>query len=257
MIGILDSGNGGLSVLNEVCKLLPQESILYVGDTAWCPYGEKSYAQILERVDKLIHFLIRQGATLIVIACNSATIACITQLRERFTIPIVGMEPGIKPAVQQSQTKRIGIFATKASLTGEKFHKLISTHASKATVYTQACPKFVTLVEQGILSGSETHEAIHLYAKPMIENKVDTIVLGCSHYPFLKGEIHRLYPHITLIDTGEAIAKQVKRLYAPSLSPQEQKKISFFTSGNPINKPNLLRTLCPQISSPHIEHISI
>ncbi len=250
MIGVLDSGLGGLSVLNEIHKLLPHHSFHYIADSAWCPYGSKSYDQIQARVTTLVDYLLDQGAEIIVIACNSATIACVEFLRANYLVPIVGMEPGVKPAAKLSHNGIIGVFATEASLAGEKFHRLVSTHAQGVQVITQPCPDFVTLVEQGQLEGEAVNEAIHCYMKPLI--KADTIVLGCTHYPFLKRTISEFYPEKTLIDTGEAVAQQVARKYA--LSPKETASYRFQTSGNPERATTLLKTLCPQIPEAQFQH---
>ena len=211
MIGILDSGLGGLSVLNEIQMLLPHESLIYFGDSAWCPYGTKTYPEIQERVSIIVDLLIERGAEIIVIACNSATIACVEHLRSVYPIPIIGMEPGVKPAAQITETGNIGVFATEASLAGEKFHRLLSSHAKGVKVITQPCPDFVTLVERGILEGLEVEKAIHQYMRPLIAENVDTVVLGCTHYPFLKMSLLKLYPNLKVIDTGQAVARQVQR----------------------------------------------
>ncbi len=243
MIGILDSGLGGLSVLNEIHRILPQYSLHYIADSAWCPYGSKSYEQIQERVTLLVDYLISQGAEIIVIACNSATIACVEYLRAIYPLPIVGMVPGVKPAVKLSQNGIIGVFATEASLAGEKFHRLVSTHAHDVQVITHPCPDFVTLVEAGQLEGNNTDEAIHRYMQPMTE--ADTIVLGCTHYPFLKKRIASLYPHKQLVDTGEAVAEQVERRL-DTIAPTKA-TFTFQTSGDPAQATQALSTLCPAI----------
>ena len=242
MIGILDSGLGGLSVLNEIHRLLPQHSTHYLADSAWCPYGNKSYEQIQERVTTLVDYLLSQGAEIIVIACNSATIACVEYLRANYLVPIVGMEPGVKPAAQASKNGIIGVLATEASLAGEKFHRLLSNHAKGVQVITHPCPDFVTLVEGGELSGSEVDKAIKLYMAPISD--ADTVVLGCTHYPFLKESIARLYPEKTLIDTGAAVAQQVARKV--QLAEDAQPKHTFQTSGDSKQATELLESLCPQ-----------
>ena len=245
MIGILDSGLGGLSVLNDINHLMPKQSLCYVGDSASCPYGSKSYEKIQERVTTIVDFLISQGAEIIVIACNSATIACVEALRSVYPIPIIGMEPGVKPAAQITKTGKIGVFATEVSLAGAKFHKLVSNHAQGVEVITQPCPKFVTLVEKGSLRGNNVESAIREYTEPMLARNVDTIVLGCTHYPFLKPEIERLYPNLQIIDTGKAVAKQTGRK-TRDLTESIETSHSFFTSSNSAEASELLYKLSPQ-----------
>jgi glutamate racemase len=262
-IGILDSGVGGLSVLLEIIKLLPQTEINYIGDSSWCPYGTKSPGEILNRVTKLSQYLIQQGACIIVIACNSATIHAIEAVRKKFDIPFVGMEPAIKPASNATRSNIIGVLATEASIAGEKFHHLIHTHApaSKIKVITQPCPKFVELVEAGILSGSEVDSAIAEYTTPMLEAGADTLVLGCTHYPFLKDSIQRLVGNeITIIDTGAAVAKRTQSLlpeYEKQISNRNG-KINIHTTGNLELLETIFPSLCPNlISNAQLNHLSI
>ncbi len=249
-IGILDSGVGGLSVLLEIRKLLPNVAIDYIGDSAWCPYGTKSPEQIQERVITLSKHLIANGADLIVIACNSATIHAVEAVREKFTIPFVGMEPAVKPAAAATTTGNIGILATEASIAGEKFHHLLHTHAppSKIKVITQPCPKFVDLVEAGNLTGSEVDVAITEYTQPMLDAGADTLVLGCTHYPFLRKSIQALVgSEITLIDTGAAVAKRTKSLLAETTSPSNE--INIFTTGPLETLQTIFPTLCPELDN--------
>ncbi len=249
-IGILDSGVGGLSVLLEIRKLLPNVAIDYIGDSAWCPYGTKSPEEIQQRVIKLSKHLIAQGATLIVIACNSATIHAVEAAREKFSIPFVGMEPAVKTAAATTTTGNIGILATEASIAGEKFHHLLHTHAppSKIKVITHPCPKFVDLVEAGTLSGSEVDAAITEYTQPMLEAGADTLVLGCTHYPFLRNAIQsQVGDTITLIDTGKAVAKRTASLLTERDS--ESNRINIFTTGALNTLVDILPKLCPHLDS--------
>jgi len=252
MIGILDSGLGGLSVLNEIHRLLPNYSTHYLADSAWCPYGNKSYTQIQSRVTTLVDYLIEQGADIIVIACNSATIACVEYLRANYLIPIVGMEPGVKPAAKLSKNGTIGVMATEASLAGEKFHRLVSNHAQGVHVITQPCPNFVTLVEKGEFDTPSVDTAIRQYMAPMIE--ADTIVLGCTHYPFLKPRIEALYPDKNIIDTGTAVAQQVvRKVPSNSSAPTTH---TFQTSADPDYTTKLLTLLSPQFSNLQFKELS-
>lgn len=247
MIGVIDSGVGGLSVLREMQAWMPGHSFCYIGDSAWCPYGSKSYDDIQARVFALSDWLITKGAEMIVIACNSATIAAVEALRATYPIQFIGMEPGVKPASEVTTTHTIGVLATQASLSGEKFHRLVNTHALDLRVITQPCPKFTELVEQGLLEGPEVSAAIHEYTDEMICEGVDTIILGCTHYPFLKAALVETLPkHIKLIDTAHAVAKQVKK-FRPVVSSHP--RIHIFTTGPIEALEALLPKLCPELKA--------
>lgn len=251
-IGILDSGVGGLSVLLEITKLLPNVDIDYIGDSSWCPYGNKSPAEIQQRVMLLSKHLIDNHADLIVIACNSATIHAVEEVRTQFTTPIVGMEPAVKPAAKATRSNIIGILATEASIAGEKFHHLIHTHAppSKIKVITHPCPKFVELVESGNLTGPEVDSAIEQYARPMLDQGADTLVLGCTHYPFLRESIQEIVGNkITLIDTGVAVAKRTSKLLQDLSIPESnrQPRINIFTTGDIDLLRDIFPSLCPNL----------
>ncbi len=212
-IGILDSGVGGLSVLREIRVRLPAIRIHYVGDSAWCPYGTKSPELIRERTSRIVSHLESCGAGLVVIACNSATIHAVDWLRSVHRFPFVGMEPGVKPACALTRSGVIGVLATEASIAGEKFVDLVHRTAQGVTVVTRPCPRFVELVEEGILSGPELDDTIDEYLGPILARGADVIVLGCTHYPFLRHAIEsRIPPGISVIDTGEAVARRVESL---------------------------------------------
>lgn len=247
MIGVLDSGVGGFSVLREIRALLPDQDITYIGDNAWCPYGNKSYPEIRERTFALADFLIDKGAEVIVIACNSATIVAIEALRSHFLVPFIGMEPGVKPAATLTKTGTIGVLATEASLAGEKFHHLVERHAGDIRVITQPCPKFVELVEQGILTGSGVEAAIEEYTTEMLDADADVLILGCTHYPFLRPALEaRLPDNIRFIDTGDAIARRVSQ---HTLTPSNKPSIQILTTGTPEVVDSLVQILTPEIEA--------
>ncbi|MEJ6582161.1 MAG: glutamate racemase [Akkermansiaceae bacterium] len=242
---MLDSGVGGLSVLREIHALLPRHSIHYVGDTAWCPYGTKSFEEIIARTSRLSDELISRGAEVIVLACNSATIAAIESLRAEYPIPFIGMEPGVKPAAALTQTNIIGVLATEVSLRGDKFHRLVSTHAHDLRVITQPCPRFVELVEAGILDGPDVESAIDEYAQPLVEAGADVLILGCSHYPFLKPALKKALPrHVRFVDTGDAIARRVQ---SHALPEDTNSTIQIQTTGNPGAFNRLIPLLAPHL----------
>lgn len=234
-------------MLREVRALLPQEELIYVGDSSYCPYGAKPGEVLRERVGGIVEFLLREGAEVIVLACNSASIQAVEWCREKWPeVAFVAMEPGVKPAAKASRSRVIGVLATEASLTGEMFQRLVEKHGEGCQVLTQACPRFVELVEEGILAGPEVDEAIWEYGGPLVMGGADALVLGCTHYPFLKTEIGRLFPEVTLIDTGAAVARQVKEVLGPRQG-REGNKVRFLTSGAPEVMHALLPTLLPQV----------
>ena len=212
-IGILDSGVGGWSVLDEIRALLPDESLIYIGDSAWCPYGARPADQIQQRVFQLTDRLIGWGVKLVVLACNSATIAAVEALRATYPIPFAGMEPAVKPAAAASRSGVVGVLATEASLAGEKFHRLIHDHAGGVRVITVPCPGLVELVERGELSGDRAAGVVNGYVAPLVDAGADVLVLGCTHYPFLRKLIEAAAgPAVTVIDTGAAVARRVRQL---------------------------------------------
>lgn len=251
VIGILDSGVGGLSALREIRTVLPSAAIHYVGDSSHCPYGTKSPEEIIERVTEIADYLLSQGAGLLVIACNSATIHAVGPLRATYPTPIVGMEPGVKPAAEQTRSGIVGVLATEASIAGEKFHQLVDTHADGVRVITRPCPKFVELVEAGKLDGPEVDAAIDEAVAPMLDAGADALVLGCTHYPFLSPAIRSRIPEsVSLIDTGPAAARRVAELLPKaSDSSKENSEIHIETTGELSVLEELFSMLLPGIEA--------
>lgn len=212
-IGLFDSGVGGISVMREVRRLLPAEDLVYYADSAHCPYGHKPQEEIQKRMFAICDFLMAQGVKTIVVACNTASIAGLDVVRKRYGVPMVGMEPAVKPATQASRNGRIGVLATGVTLAGERFTSLVDRFADGVQVYTQPCPGLVELVESGRTEGPDVEETLGRFLTPLTQQSVDTIVLGCTHYPFLRDTIQRMVGNgVALIDTGEAVARQVKRV---------------------------------------------
>jgi glutamate racemase len=233
-IGVFDSGVGGLSVLKHIRALLPRHRLLYVADSGHVPYGDKTADYIRERSLSLTRFLLHQGAAAIVIACNTATAAAAAPLRARFTIPIIGMEPAVKPAVAATRSGVVGVLATVGTLESAKFAALLDQYAGDVEIVTQACPGLVEQVEAGELDTPATRALIARYTQPLLERGADTFVLGCTHYPFLKPAIAAAVgPDVALIDTGEAVARQVVRRLPGELNATEQAGPDerFWTSG--------------------------
>ena len=237
-IGIFDSGIGGLSVMSHIQNLLPDESLAYVADSLYAPYGLKNNHEILERSKVIIDYLIKnKSAKLIVIACNTATAAAIKNLRQIYKIPIIGMEPAIKPATKSTKCKRVGILATNGTLESAKFSALLETYSGDIEFYTQPCPGLVELIEQGRIDDLAIKNLIQKYLDPFINNEVDTIVLGCTHYIFIKNIIKNIMPSkVKIIDTGLAVAKQVKSELEKFSLQSKSKETSYSISTNSSNK---------------------
>ena len=212
-IGIFDSGVGGISVLREIRQLLPRENLIYYADSGHCPYGGKPREAIIERANFITDFMLARHVKMVVVACNTATIAAVESLRDTYPIPFVGMEPAVKPAAAVTRSGVVGVLATGAALGGEKFHKLVAQHAQGVRLITQPCPGLVECVEQGDLQGETARRLIMQYTKPLLAQGADTLVLGCTHYPFLRPLIAEIIgPQVHLLDTGAAVAQQVRRV---------------------------------------------
>ena len=223
-IGVFDSGVGGLSVLKHIRAALPRHDLYYVADSGHVPYGEKTQDYIRERSLALTQYLVDEGATAVVIACNTATAAAAAFLRERFTLPIVAMEPAVKPAVAATRSGVVGVLATVGTLESARFAALLEQYAGDVEIVVQACPGLVEQVEAGELDTPATRALVERYTKPLIARGADTLVLGCTHYPFLKPVISELAgSDVRLIDTGDAVARQVVRRLPPAASGAEGK----------------------------------
>lgn len=219
-IGIFDSGLGGLSVLRHIRALLPNEDLLYVADSGYAPYGDKTEEFVIARSLAIADFLVRQGAKALAVPCNTATAAAIAHLRLRYpTLPLVGVEPGLKPAAAKSKTHIVGVLATSGTLASAKFKLLREQISATSGVrfLPQACVGLADQVEKGELHSNATIKLIQRYVEPLIREGADTLVLGCTHYPFVQHLIEDAIKRatdrdITIIDTGEAVARQLARL---------------------------------------------
>jgi len=211
-VGVFDSGVGGLSVLEHARRLLPEESFIYVADSAWMPYGGRSPELIRDRCRLISRFLIGQGAKALVVACNTATAAAIEVIRSEFALPVIGMEPAVKPAVEASKRGVIGVLATAGTLSSDKFLRLVRRFDSHAEVVFQPGDGLVELVEAGELSSDRTRKLLEKHLQPLLERGIDALVLGCTHYPFLTPLIREVVgPDVVILDTGGAIAAELRR----------------------------------------------
>ena len=237
-IGVFDSGLGGLSVLREVRALLPAEDLLYVADSRFVPYGGRSPDAIRERAECLTRFLVEEGAKAIVVACNTATACAVTRLRTHWPVPVVGMEPAIKPAVHETRAGIVGVLATEGTLASGRFAALLEQYAGACRVITQPCPGLVEAVEAGELRGPRIEGLLARYVTPLLDAGADALILGCTHYPFLRPALAAFAgDHVRIIDTGEAVARQLVRrldfdgLHAP---PGRRGEAAFWTTGDPV-----------------------
>lgn len=211
-IGVFDSGVGGLSVLHWIRKVLPNEDLLYFADSAHAPYGHKPRDFITGRTIKLTEFLLQQNVKAVVVACNTATVAAIATLRSEFDVPIIGMEPGIKPAASLTNTGVVGVLATTQTIKSDQFSHLVNRFGSEVEVVIQECPGLVEQVEKLELDTPATRKLLERYLNALLSRRADTIVLGCTHYPHLLPLIHEIAgTALNIVDTGEAVARQVVR----------------------------------------------
>lgn len=259
-IGILDSGVGGLTIWKEIAALLPHEQTIYLGDSRNAPYGVKNSEEITVLAQSLIQFLLKQDAKLIVVACNTITLNSIDALREAFpAVPIIGTVPVIKGAAQQTKTKRIGLLATSAGGNSLYVQNLIKTHASNCDVIIVSTDKLVPLIENGGSNTEEMKVLLKEELKPFV-GTIDTLVLGSTHFPFIRSEIQDILgPGVLLLDTGPAIARQTKRiLEANKLVSVEKKEADhFYTTGSTQKLRDHLESLIGKSSKSVIQQISI
>lgn len=212
-IGVFDSGVGGLSVFHALRELLPNEDIIYVADQAFAPYGKRTKSEIQNRSEIISEWLIAKGCKLIVVACNTATTNAIAHLRESFSVPFVGIEPAIKPAALGSKTGVVGVLATEGTLSSELFQTTAQDHAKDIDVISQIGHGLVALVESGKATSLEAERQLQNDLAPMLEKPIDHLVLGCTHYPFLRQALGRILPkNVTIVDCSNAVAKQTHRL---------------------------------------------
>ncbi|MBN1313905.1 MAG: glutamate racemase [Anaerolineales bacterium] len=237
-IGIFDSGVGGLSVLREVRRQLDHENCIYFADQAHIPYGPRPMEEIRRYAVSITRFLLQHEIKLLVVACNTASAAALSQLRQSFPeLPIVGMEPAVKPAAQQSKSRRVGVVATQATFQGELFASLVERFAQDVEILEQVCPRLVQQIEAGELDTPETMALLHEYLDPLLDKGMDVLVLGCTHYPFLMPAIRQVVgPTPVIVDPGPAVARQAGRILEERdlCNPSaETGALTCFTTGDP------------------------
>lgn len=233
-IGIFDSGIGGTSIWAAIHQLLPNEKTIYLADSKNAPYGQKSKAEIVALSIKNTEFLLKMDCKLIVVACNTATTNAIQELRAKYNIPFIGIEPAIKPAATNSKTQTIGILATQGTLNSELFNKTAEMYQD-TKIIEQVGHGLVQLIENGNINSPEMTQLLHSYLEPMIEANIDYLVLGCSHYPYLIPQIKKIVPpDIQIIDSGEAVAKQTQNVLKEKvgLASIEKREPVFYTNSD-------------------------
>lgn len=247
-IGIFDSGVGGLSVLRAIRRQLPHESIIYLADQANVPYGSRSLEQVRQFSERITRFLLKQNAKIIVVACNTASAAALIYLRQVFpNVSFVGMEPAVKPAAESSQSGVVGVLATPATFQGALYASVIERFAQGVTVLQHTCPGLVTQIEAGHLDTEETRAILLDALQPMIAQGIDTIVLGCTHYPFVIPIIQEIVgPKVNVIDPAPAVARQVERVLTSNNLLQENSQtglVQYITTADP----QIMKALLPML----------
>jgi len=234
-IGVFDSGVGGLSVLAHIRQRLPHENLIYVADSNYMPYGCKPEHVIEQRCMEIADFFDSQHCKAMVVACNTATAAAVHTMRAVYSFPVIGMEPAVKPAVQHSKSKVIGVLATRGTLESNKFNRLASRFSQQARVIVQPCPGLVEQIEAGDLTGKQTRTMLATFLQPLMREGVDTLVLGCTHYPFIMPLIREIAgDDICLMDSGDAIARELEKQlrHRDLLSTHQDAPVAFWNSGD-------------------------
>jgi glutamate racemase len=255
-IGVFDSGVGGLSVLRAIRQQMPEESVIYFGDQGHVPYGPRPLEQVRDFSEGITRFLLNKGAKIIVVACNAASAAALTYLRQTFPdISFVGMEPAVKPAAEHTETGAVGVLATPATFQGALYASVVERFANGVELLQDPCVGLVQQIEKGDLNGTVTRKILENALHPMLEKNIDTVVLACTHYPFVIPLIQEIVGEkVRVIDPAPAVARQTKRLLeAKGLKNQigERGEVRFFTSGDPDSLQSLLPKLLGENGSVH------
>jgi glutamate racemase len=251
-IGIFDSGVGGISVLRAIREQMPEESVIYFGDQGHIPYGPRRMEQIRDFSEAIARFLLERGAKIIVVACNTASAAALKYLREKFPdIQFVGMEPAVKPAAEHTQTGKVGVLATPTTFQGALYASVVERFANGVELFQSTCPGLVQEIEQGNLTGDKTRQILEDALLPMLEKNIDTVVLGCTHYPFVIPLIQQIVgENVRVIDPAPAVAKQAARLLEARGTRNKsgpKGDVKFYTSGDPESLKSLLPTLLGEL----------
>lgn len=247
-IGVFDSGVGGLSVLRAMRTLMPNENMIYLGDQGHVPYGPRPMEEIQKFSEGITNLLLKQNSKLIVVACNTASAAALTHLRKRFPeVTFVGMEPAVKPAAETTRTGKVGVLATPATFQGALYASVVERFGAGVELFQNTCPGLVGQIEKGELTSPATRSILAEALEPMLEKNIDTVVLGCTHYPFVIPLIEQIVgKNVRVIDPAPSVARQAKRLLetAGELNPSGKPGVvRFLTSGDPASMKSLLPLL--------------
>lgn len=245
-IGIFDSGIGGLSVLSAIHQRLPAENLFYIADSAYAPYGELTAAAVRRRSELIVQALLAQGVKAVVVACNTATALAVDYLRARYTLPMIAIEPALKPAIQRSSSGTVGVLATRATLSSARYAALLARYGDRAQVIAQPCPGLVEHIERGDWKSDELRALLQGYLSPLLAAGADQIVLGCTHYPFLRPLIETLAGvQVEILETGPAVAAELQRQLSQHglLNDSGQGQLHFRTSGDPASASAVLKRL--------------
>lgn len=257
-IGVFDSGVGGLSVLRALRTRLPAVPLIYVGDVSHAPYGERPAAEVMDRCERIVGYLVARGARLIVVACNTATVLCIAQLRRHWpALAFVGVEPGVKPAAERTRSGRIAVMTTPGTAASARLRQLIENHARDVHVHVQACPGLAGAIEGGALRGDALMAVLEPCCHAVRAAAVDMVVLGCTHYPFVNAQIADLLgPGATLIDTGSAVAERVSTLWPQYAELAEPPAMQVLSTGATRTMQQLLLQ-CPGLEGTAVEPLTL
>jgi glutamate racemase len=236
-IGVIDSGVGGLTVAKEIMRQLPNEKIIYLGDTARCPYGPRPLREVKKYTWELTTFLLKKNIKMLVIACNTATAAVLDDIREELNIPVIGViYPGARSAIKRTKNFCVGIIGTEGTVKSGAYEKALKSLNSKLSVKSQACPKFVPLVESGELAGELAEKIVRESLQPLLNQKLDTLILGCTHYPLLEPLIQEVMgQNVNVISSGDETAREVSTIlqYNGILETNEEESDhEFYTTGS-------------------------
>jgi len=258
-IGIFDSGVGGLTVLGKIEKILAGENIVYFGDTARVPYGNKSKPTVIKFSRESVKFLLTKKVKMIVVACNTSSALALSRLKKSFNIPIIGViESGAKKVLKTSANNKIAVIGTKSTIASKSYEKEIKKINPKAKVYSQSCPLFVPLAEEGLLSGGIVKQTIEMYLKKIKSIKVDSVILGCTHYPLLKPAIAQYLSGVRIIDSAQAVALHTKELLKKKgmLNPGSKGKRDFYVSDEPASFSKLAKLFLKRsIAKPKVVNV--
>lgn len=259
-LALFDSGVGGVSVLRELAVALPHEDVLYFADAAWRPYGQRPQAQVRERSLQVGGWLADRGAKALVVACNTASAAALDALRERLNVPVVGMEPAVKPAAALTRSGRVGILATPTTAESERLARLVERYADGMQVHVQECADLAPLIERGDLDAPALEAALRSYLEPLLAERVDVVVLGCTHYPLIQGQIEAICgPGVRVLNPAPAVARQTARvlqthhLCVPPGGRDGQ--VEWWTTGEPMEFSRVLAGLGYE-ADPRFVHLS-